>query len=106
MASTIRGSDNFDTSIYNQKSHSSSGYQKFPSGLIIQWGSYTTVSNNSTTAVTFPIAFTTACLQVNPGQNGTRADQFAPSASSITTTGCNITNNSAGQIVTWLAIGY
>ena len=48
------------------------GYQALPSGLIVQWGSYTgtpTVSDgigyeNTSIAVTFPIAFPTACYAV------------------------------------------
>lgn len=88
------------------KSLTSNGYQKLPGGIILQWGKYTTAVTNAATAITFPIAFPTACLQVNPGQNGTSYSQFAPSATSITTTGCSIYNNSIGQVVTWLAIGY
>ena len=44
-------------------SFSSSGYQKLPSGLIIQWG----YSANNLTAfqVAFPIAFPNACLNVS-----------------------------------------
>jgi hypothetical protein len=38
-------------------SQASSGYQKLPSGWIIQWG----VSIDGATTVTFPIAFPTAC---------------------------------------------
>lgn len=40
-----------------------SGYQKLPSGLIIQWGQVTG-SAGGTTAVTFPIAFPNACRQL------------------------------------------
>ena len=37
------------------KSLAANGYQKFPGGLIIQWGT------SGATTVTFPIAFPTAC---------------------------------------------
>lgn len=40
---------------------SANGYQKLPSGMIIQWGSFS--SGNPSTA-TFPIAFPNACLNV------------------------------------------
>ncbi len=39
-------------------SFTSNGYQTLSNGLIIQWG------ESSSTSVTFPIAFTTACLNV------------------------------------------
>jgi hypothetical protein len=39
------------------------GYQKLPSGLIIQWGSVNS-ANVSTTTVSFPQAFPTTCFQV------------------------------------------
>lgn len=40
-----------------------SGYQKLPSGLIVQWGAFTNNVNSNKT-VTFPIAFVTACYSV------------------------------------------
>ena len=51
------------------KSLTESGYQKLPSGLIIQWGSFNTGSivNNATGSQSFPISFTTACFQTIVG---------------------------------------
>lgn len=49
-------------------SSSASGYQKLPSGLIIQWGTATIISGGTVTA-TFPIAFPNAVYQVVPGLN-------------------------------------
>ncbi len=47
---------------------SESGYQKLPSGLIIQWGIYDTLTNTSGStaegSVSFPIAFPNQCFQV------------------------------------------
>lgn len=43
------------------------GYQKLPSGLIVQWcrgGAYSTGNYNTSWSLTFPIAFPTACLNV------------------------------------------
>jgi len=43
------------------------GYQKLPSGLIMQWGVYSGVLVHGTSyTVTFPISFPTACLTVLP----------------------------------------
>lgn len=43
------------------------GYQKLPSGLIIQWGKYGSTVGESDYSVTLPIPFPTACL--NAGGN-------------------------------------
>lgn len=45
-----------------QHSLASAGYQKFPGGLIFQWG--TASVNSAGTTVTFPVAFPTACRNV------------------------------------------
>jgi hypothetical protein len=43
---------------FAQQSKSTNGYQKLPSGLILQWG------DTGGLSVTFPITFPTSCLQV------------------------------------------
>lgn len=45
-------------------SFGSSGYQKLPGGLILQWGLTGQLANNSRTALSFPVAFKSACLGV------------------------------------------
>ncbi|MCW9699511.1 gp53-like domain-containing protein [Avibacterium sp. 20-129] len=45
------------------QSLSSNGWQKFPSGLILQWGTY---NANSQSVFNFPIAFTQNCFLVLP----------------------------------------
>jgi hypothetical protein len=44
---------------------SSNGYQKLPSGLIIQWGGTASVPSGSNISVTYPIAFPNAALSVS-----------------------------------------
>jgi hypothetical protein len=91
---------------------SSSGYQKLPSGLIIQWGSTTTSSGM--TAGTFPIAFQNAIFQFYCTLKATISPTpFTTGgyATSLTTFGVvagNSTNGVAqsGVEVVWLAIGY
>jgi hypothetical protein len=78
------------------------GYQKLPSGLIIQWG------NTTTLTTTFPISFPTSCLRVVPqvtGYNSTSAyaAQYVFLASKTTT---GFTLGSSGLGVDWIAIGY
>jgi hypothetical protein len=89
-------------------SKSGNGYQKLPSGMIIQWGTVT-ISANSVVAVTFPIAFPNAGLvgyasKYDAAANGTqyRWDCSAPGQTQM-----NIANNWSGSIAgSWLAIGY
>jgi hypothetical protein len=53
--------------LLDNKSLLASGYQKLPSGLIVQWGTGTTV--DSTGNVTFPIAFPTSCFSIQITEN-------------------------------------
>jgi hypothetical protein len=43
---------------------SNTGYQKLPSGLIIQWGTYNTPGTSTASSVTFPLAFPNAAFSV------------------------------------------
>jgi len=49
---------------------SSNGYQKLPSGLIMQWGVYDTTATGTAT-ITFPISFPTECVNVVGTQKAT-----------------------------------
>lgn len=56
--------------LFNQPANSSSGYTYLPSGILIQYGSYSVAIPNSTgtfitsAAVNFPLAFPRACFRV------------------------------------------
>jgi hypothetical protein len=72
-------------------SNSSTGYQKFPGGLVLQWG-YQLISGASSITVTFPIAFPSYCYCVvgipyEPGDTGGFATALGlktqPTASSV-----------------------
>jgi len=102
---TVKAAD-FDPSLF-LASKTSNGYQKLPSGLIIQWGANNT-SAGSVTA-TFPIPFPTAVFQVvavcavTAGIIAVVADQQL--------TYCTLySHNGAGASVStpvrWIAIGY
>jgi hypothetical protein len=79
---------------------SANGWQRLPSGLILQWG---TVSGSSTT-VTFPIAFTTACFSVvATGQDTPTVTRIA-AVSSITTTSFLLSMSATGTAC-WMAMG-
>ena len=87
----------------------SSGYQKLPSGLIIQWGT-AVGSAAGPVLVTYPIAFQNSTLQYYATINATNLG-FMVSLSGASTTGLNAetfvaTNSRGGAAFNWLAIGY
>ena len=91
-------------------SQASSGYQKLPSGLIIQWGQVSvSVSANTATqwTWTFPIAFPNACLQAfstagnNLGSTNTTESFTTTSASGF----CEY-SSAVTLTIRVLAIGY
>lgn len=50
--------------IFGAAAFATPGYQIFASGLIVQWGSFTT-ANGASASTTFPIAFPNAALAAN-----------------------------------------
>lgn len=88
-----------------------SGFQRLPSGLIIQWGRL--VTNNVTdTAVTFPVAYPSNVGFVTVAMN-TRvggADQYLNGAIAygVANNGFTLQNrvDSNGNTFRWLAVGY
>lgn len=83
------------------------GYQKLPGGLILQWGNVATTG--TTTAITFPIAFPTGCLnftvnRVSLGDTDGEAVSYVRQAP-LTTTGTTISTQ-AGGIISYFAVGY
>jgi len=102
-----------DTLYDTAHSFSSNGYQKLSNGLIFQWGNYNNTDDLIT--VTFPIAFTTACLSVNVsdfrlGITDGIDNYVATISSAPTTTGVSIANedayNPSISKTFWFAIGY
>ena len=80
------------------------GYQKLPSGLIIQWG---TTGAGTSVAVTFPIAFPTAAGAVTANSASTGGFSIVH-VLSVTTTGCTLAAHSSttGGPYKWIAVGY
>jgi len=78
----------------------SNGYQKLPTNIIIQWGTFS-VGASGTNALTFPITFNTACyvvlaipiIETTIWSNG------------LSTSGANIGNGGVATSVYWVAIG-
>lgn len=101
---------------------SANGYQRLPSGLIMQWGAYTSeIIWDNDYPITFPIAFPTACRSVNAiPRNDARLTTnkiFMQVKGALLTTGvtfkCNGVHAGEGTIdiradngFFWQAIGY
>ena len=89
---------------------SSSGYQKLPSGLIIQWGNIT-VLGNSNASTPFPIAFPNSCFTVFATFENKAGDISADTRiaqvrlfSNTSVTLRNLSGNASAYV--WFAIGY
>lgn len=86
------------------------GYQKLPSGLIVQWGSLSTSASVSTTA-TFPIAFPNAVFAVNGTWNGGGPAGYfvtcqSPSTTQFLADGWSNSTTRGSITVGWIALGY
>lgn len=79
-----------------------SGYQRMPGGLIVQFGSAPVNS-----AVTFPVAFPVACrsVTVSPSASNNGSGQEISSPYSISVTGFQIAGDYSGTAY-WIAIGH
>jgi hypothetical protein len=87
-------------------SFSGNGYQKLPSGLIIQWGSYSPANANQQYTLNYPIAFpnnvlSTLFSSINSGTGATTAQGYSVSKSQI-----SVCSSAANTTVSWIAIGY
>ena len=96
------------------ESFGTSGYQKLPGGLIIQWGTLTT-GGSGTAAATFPITFPNALYTVNVNLNEASTQWYSDTITSSSTSGCSIavgvsysngTFAGSGLVYHYLAIGY
>lgn len=90
-----------------------SGWQKLPSGIIIQWGTRTVAFNDSLSAVTFPIAFPTSNLWATVGNRTSLGGLNKPIhiVGTPTTTGMNLRGDGGTSVGgtaygDWIAIGF
>lgn len=86
----------------------SNGYQKLPSGLIVQWGAAGGVTSTGQ-VVTYPIAFPNALLAVTatPSFSNATVSCYAATYSTGTPkTSIGISVNTGNVAVGWIAIGY
>lgn len=81
----------------------SSGYQKLPTGLIIQWGVSTFSISGS--AVTFPLAFPSGVLALTTGNN-VSSNVFTTSLSLSLTGFTGYINTGSSASCYWIALGH
>lgn len=83
------------------------GYQKLPSGMIIQWGITGALGAGQSTFVTFPIAFPNAILAIAPcALSISNSSQYAPTVFGTAATSFNVGSTGSGYSgITWMAIG-
>jgi len=96
------------TGIFQQgQTLGTNGSQTFVGGLIIKWGTTASISANTTTAVSFPVAFPNSAYAVFTTKiNSNVAEEFSMDASSLTTSGFDITNTGTASIASYyFAIG-
>lgn len=88
---------------------SGSGYQKFPNGLIIQWG-LITGSTSGYISATFPIAFPNGPLSLSAAFQSQSLEQTSFNYNSLTVSGFNFAAVQGGAYVaqpcSYIAIGY
>jgi hypothetical protein len=94
------------------KSLTANGYQKLPSGLLIQWGLTSGVAANTTVTITLPIAFTSGFVYANiavqdfTGANEEMSLPFVGISGLSSFTVRNTDGDSAIDSYRWIAIGY
>ncbi|WP_409311579.1 gp53-like domain-containing protein, partial [Pectobacterium sp. B1J-3] len=79
------------------------GYQKLPSGLVIQWGA---AVGSGDYAIEFPMPFKTACLNMTATHHAHysgRDAQYSIKIHNVSKTGAELWTNTD---VYWFAIGY
>lgn len=87
------------------------GYQKLPSGLIIQWGITPTLTLNTNNAITFPLTFPTNCFTVVASVMGSQSAGTSTSfPNTFTASGFSFfmaagSPATGAQTASWMAIG-
>lgn len=84
----------------------SSGYQKLPSGLIIQWGVTNSASAGQAVSAKFAIAFPTACLQATMSAGTAGANVYVDGVTFTATTISGRVDGSGSSIARYIAIGH
>jgi hypothetical protein len=107
LSNTGSATLNSNTLTLGTSSISANGYSRLPNGLLFQWGTSASVAQDSSTTVTFPVAFTTLYSVTFTGRqaiNTTSGGSDTVSASNTTT--FTIAHGADGtSTFYWMAIG-
>ncbi|WP_431477842.1 gp53-like domain-containing protein [Massilia eburnea] len=82
-----------------------SGYQKLPSGLIIQWGQVTSVANTQV-SFNYPIAFPTTAFALTCSVFNSSAGFVGAMGQAVGATSGNVLAQASGVLIQWIALGY
>ncbi len=91
---------------------STTGYQKFPGGLVIQWGISSNIPPDTSVTVTLPIAFASAFVYANlaiQSHTGGNEEMVIPFVSISGLTNFSIRNTDGDTTINvfrWIAVGY
>ncbi|WP_438833118.1 gp53-like domain-containing protein [Chitinibacter bivalviorum] len=103
------GIQNLGASMQFAASLAANGYQKLPSGLILQWGTLTSSASADVT-ITYPIAFPTAVKSLVATAYASGAGYFAtPNALAVSTCSVSAWSSASTRVsapIFWSAIGY
>lgn len=90
------------------QSLSVNGYQIFPGGMIIQWGTTTGIPSGGTKTVTFPLEFPTTCQAVAPAITSGDFTWTSIQIDTIGATSFRFDNAQSAydRSATWIAVGY
>lgn len=107
------GTNWFLTNGGGSSSIATNGYQKFPGGAILQWGTLTSVPVDTTTAITFPVTFPNSCTSLGysclASDNASKVFAFqvtTPSTTGVSISYTRLNNSAPTATILWTAIGY
>jgi hypothetical protein len=106
-AANLTGNVSFDrlaSQFLSNASLASSGYQKLPSGLIIQWGIVAYPLGHTSVTVTYPITFPSSAFRTVISQSDGAAVIMGMSGQ--TSSQFTAWTSSAGYNANWIAIGH
>lgn len=91
-------------------SFGASGWQRLPSGMILQWGTTTTIAQGGNALVTFPVTFPSAIFSAyaTPISTVDNTNSYSVATRAETLSNMRVTNNSGSSGVVaarWLAFG-
>lgn len=92
------------------ESFASNGWQRLPSGLILQWGNVAAIGETASLAVTFPISFPTAIVigiaGYSSGVGTSGPDSVGVFNKTVSGMSIQVVHNNTSSSFNWFALGY